>query len=182
MGKHKTAAAADAGTAAGSEGAARSAAGKPPPGLAGARRSEWVSQGVEALFAQGRDGAGMGPSEPPDIDVLIVGSGYGGAVAARRLAGLQLPADADGGRLAGPLKVVMLERGREYLAGAFPSRAADLPGHLRFTTPHGDGAKGRLDGLFDLRVGEDMTVVLANGVGGGSLINAGVMEIGRAHV
>ena len=182
MGKHKTAAAADAGTAAGSEGAARRAARKPPPGLANTRRTQWVSQGVEALFAQGRDGAGMGPSEPPDIDVLIVGSGYGGAVAARRLAGLQLPADPDSGSPARPLKVVMLERGREYLAGAFPSHAADLPGHLRFTTPHGDGAKGRLDGLFDLRVGEDMTVVLANGVGGGSLINAGVMEFPASAV
>ena len=173
MGRHK---------AAGSEGAARSAAGQPPPGLAGTRRSQWVSQGVEALFARRRDGPAAGPAEAPDIDVLIVGSGYGGAVAASRLAGLQVPPDADSGHAARPLKVVMLERGREYLAGAFPSRAADLPGHLRFTTPHGDGAKGRLEGLFDLRVGEDMTVVLANGVGGGSLINAGVMEFPDATV
>src|SRR5205085_1247426 len=30
-------------------------------------------------------------------------------------------------------------------------------------------------GLFDLRVGGDVNVVLANGLGGGSLINAGVM-------
>lgn len=182
MGKHQAAGTADAGSAAGSAGAAHNTAGKPPPGLASTRRTQWVSQGVEALFAQRRDEPGTHPGEPPDIDVLIVGSGYGGAVAASRLAGLQLPADAESGSAARPLKVVMLERGREYLAGAFPSRAADLPGHLRFTTPNGDGAMGRLEGLFDLRVGEDMTVVLANGVGGGSLINAGVMAFPDAAV
>ena len=173
MGKHR---------AAGSEGAARSAAGQQPPGPASARRTQWVSQGVEALFAQRQDGPGAQADEAPDIDVLIIGSGYGGAMAASRLAGLQVPPDAASRSDARPLKVVMLERGREYLAGAFPSRAADLPGHLRWTTPNGDSAMGRLEGLFDLRLGEDMTVVLANGVGGGSLINAGVMEFPDATV
>ena len=153
-----------------------------PPGGGTERRSQWISQGVEALFAKAPERSIHGQDKLLDADVLIIGSGYGGAVAAHRLAGLQVAADAAKGIKARPLKVVMLERGREYLAGAFPSRAADLPGHLRFTTPHGDGAKGRLEGLFDLRVGEDMTVVLANGVGGGSLINAGVMEIPSADI
>ena len=37
-------------------------------------------------------------------------------------------------------------------------------------------ARGRLDGLLDLRMGPDVSALVANGLGGGSLINAGVME------
>lgn len=101
-------------------------------------------------------------------DVLIVGSGYGGSVAA---AALGETLDAKGG----PLRVWLLERGQAYVPGEFPSQMADLAGHVRFNTPHDPGTRGRRDGLFDIRVGEDLGVVLANGLGGGSLINAGVM-------
>ena len=124
-----------------------------------ARASAWVSRGLESLEAEGGD-------EP--FDVLIVGSGYGGAVAADRLAGCT-------DRMGKPLRIGVLERGREYLSGAFPRSLADLAGHVRFTTPDGGRARGELEGLFDVRVGADMSVLLANGVGGGSLINAGVM-------
>ena len=41
------------------------------------RASAWVSRGLESLEAEGADQV---------FDVLIVGSGYGGAVAADRLA------------------------------------------------------------------------------------------------
>ena len=145
-----------------------------------ARRTQWISTGIETWLAtlapdrfvqQGGGAVDADADASVDADVLIIGSGYGGAVAAARLAGQHVKATG------APLKVVVLERGREYLAGAFPSRAADLAGHLRFTTPHGQRAQGRLDGLFDLRLGEDINVVLANGVGGGSLINAGVLEL-----
>jgi len=101
-------------------------------------------------------------------DVLIVGSGYGGAVAAAALGETRRP-DQSGPR------VWLLERGQAYMPGEFPNQMADLAGHVRFNTPGDLDTKGRRNGLFDIRVGEDLGVVLANGLGGGSLINAGVM-------
>ena len=129
------------------------------------RRTTWLSEGLEVLIEK----LAPEPRNTADFDVVIVGSGYGGAVAASRLAGLQ---DAERHNLT----VCVLERGREYLSGSFPDRMADLAGHVRFTTPGVAGARGRLEGLFDVRVGSDMSVLVANGLGGGSLINAGVME------
>lgn len=103
-------------------------------------------------------------------DVLIVGSGYGGAVSAAALSEtLDNPPS-----LSGP-RIWLLERGRHRQPGEFPGQMADLAGHVRFNTPHTPDTLGRADGLFDIRVGEDASVIVANGLGGGSLINAGVM-------
>jgi cholesterol oxidase len=101
-------------------------------------------------------------------DVLIVGSGYGGAMALSELAGHGLN-EQD------PLRIVVLERGQEYLPGAFPSNRGDIGGHMRFSGHGPKTHRGRAEGLFDFRVGADLNVLLANGLGGGSLINAGVM-------
>ncbi len=103
-------------------------------------------------------------------DVLIVGSGYGGAVAAARLAGSRR---VDCGE---PATVFVLERGEEYLPGMFPAQWGEVPGHVRFTTDGRHPPRGERKGLFDIRVGDDVNVVLGNGLGGGSLINAAVME------
>ncbi len=94
-------------------------------------------------------------------DVLVVGSGYGGAVAAMRLAG-------EGRR------VYLFERGKEYALGDFPEHLGELPGHIRFhrgaePDPIGDAAA-----LFDLRLGAKVSALVGNGLGGGSLINASV--------
>ena len=92
-------------------------------------------------------------------DAIVVGSGYGGGVAACRL--------ARAGR-----RVAVLERGREFETGQFPSRLTDLRQELQV-----GGRKmrlGRATGLFDVRLGEDMHVLVGCGLGGGSLINAGV--------
>lgn len=135
------------------------------------RATQWLSKGLAALMLERVHTA----SADLDFDLIIVGSGYGGSAAAQVLSNRQ---DTDGR----PLRVALLERGREYLKGSFPSRMADLPGHVRFSTPNSAAVSGRREGLFDFRLGPDMCVTLANGLGGGSLINAGVMEPARAGV
>jgi len=92
-------------------------------------------------------------------DVIVVGSGYGGGVAASRLA------------RAGK-RVAVLERGREVLTGAFPSRFPDLKNELQVTGKR--MRTGSSSALYDVRLGEDMHVLVGCGLGGGSLINAGV--------
>jgi choline dehydrogenase-like flavoprotein len=126
-------------------------------------RPEWLSDGAEVLIAK------LGANPALVYDVVVVGSGYGGAVAAARFAGAK---KTDGTKLA----VCVLERGNEYVVGSFPNRLAELPGYVRYTRYDDLGVKGRRDGLFDLRIGEDVSVVLASGLGGGSLINAAVAE------
>lgn len=92
-------------------------------------------------------------------DVVVVGSGYGGGVTASRL--------ARAGR-----SVCVLERGREVATGEFPSRFPDLKGEMQ--------VRGKLvrtgpeTALYDVRLGEDMHVLVGCGLGGGSLVNAGV--------
>ena len=139
-----------------------------PPGPA--PTVNWRPQGLESLFDdrayRGPVIAGT-PSLDFDTDLVIVGSGYGAAVAARQFAGCR--------RDDRPLRISILERGDEYLRGSFPSQMADLAGHVRFSTPDNPLPRGRRNGLFDLRLGADLMTLVANGVGGGSLINAGVM-------
>ncbi|MEQ8824595.1 MAG: GMC family oxidoreductase N-terminal domain-containing protein [Filomicrobium sp.] len=92
-------------------------------------------------------------------DVVVVGSGYGGGVSASRLA------------RAGK-KVAVLERGREILTGEFPSRFPELRNEMRVTSK--SSVSGSPTALFDLRLGKDIHVLTGCGLGGGSLVNAGV--------
>lgn len=101
-------------------------------------------------------------------DVAIVGSGYGGAMAAAEFAGLRKP---DGS----PVTVCVLERGKEYAPGMFPSSLGELPAHVRIHRGGREKTIGRLEGLLDVRMGEEVCAVVGNGLGGTSLINAGVM-------
>jgi cholesterol oxidase len=103
----------------------------------------------------------MAPYKDKVWDVVIVGSGYGGSAAAATFAGRGL-------------SVCVLERGKEYLPGEFPARFAELPGHVRLTRQM-SGNVANPTGLMDLRLGEDVNALVGNGLGGGSLINAGVM-------
>jgi cholesterol oxidase len=92
-------------------------------------------------------------------DVIIIGSGYGGGVAASHLA------------RAGK-SVAVLERGREVLTGNFPAKFPDLKNDFQV---QGKNFKTGSDtALFDVRIGEDMHVLVGRGLGGGSLVNAGV--------
>lgn len=96
------------------------------------------------------------------LDAVVIGSGYGGAVAALRLA-------QKGWR------VTVLERGSEYRPGEFPNDLSVLPKHVRAPSPDGRAVAGRSTGLFEWRMGPGALALVANGVGGGSLINAGVL-------
>jgi cholesterol oxidase len=92
-------------------------------------------------------------------DVVVVGSGYGAGVAASRLARC--------GR-----SLAVIERGREFLPGDFPDRATAAGKELQVT-----GANVRLgpaNALFDVRLNDDVHVLMACGLGGTSLINANV--------
>lgn len=93
-------------------------------------------------------------------DVIVVGSGYGGGVAASRLARC--------GK-----HVAVLERGREFAIGDFPDRMIEAQEQFQVSAD-GRRLSGSELGLFDLRLGRDMHVFVGCGLGGGSLVNANV--------
>lgn len=89
-----------------------------------------------------------------DHDVIVIGSGFGGAVSACRL--------AEAG-----MKVLVLERGRRWTPETYP-RDADDAWLWNQDQPH------LFNGWADLRTFADMWVAAGAGVGGGSLIYANV--------
>ena len=91
--------------------------------------------------------------------IIVVGSGYGGGVAASRLA------------RAGQ-QVCVLERGREILPGKYPRNPKELLAETQVSSD--TGRIGEATALLDLRVGSDMAVLVGCGLGGTSLINANV--------
>ena len=98
---------------------------------------------------------------PLEFDVVVIGSGYGGAVAAARFA------------QAG-LTVLVLERGKEYVPGEFPNSLAEAPSHVRIEFNNEAKPWGYEEALFDIRIGGETATILGNGLGGGSQINANV--------
>jgi cholesterol oxidase len=98
-------------------------------------------------------------------DVVVVGSGYGGAVAAARLARARTK---NGTRLT----VCVLERGREFQPGDYPDTAAKVLAEAQIDTPTRH-YRSRT-GLYDFRVNDEVNVFLGCGLGGTSLINANV--------
>lgn len=128
-----------------------------------------AGRGDPGRRATGRCLASRADALPPDahFTVVVVGSGYGGAVSALRLAEAL---GANG-------TVCLLERGREAHPGDYPDDEAHV---MREFQIHGwEPRCGELDpnptGLFDARIlAPLLNVVGGCGLGGGSLVNAGV--------
>jgi choline dehydrogenase-like flavoprotein len=160
----------------GTTGAGKGAAGKGAAGKTSSSKTG-LSEPIEAWLSQ-RTATAPGPTigiGQAEFDVLIIGSGYGGAVAAARLAGASAPDRQK-------LTVALFERGREIEPGSFPDSWADLPGEVRWQRHNADELIGKADALFEFRGGKTVNVLLGNGLGGGSLINAAVAEAPTASV
>lgn len=104
----------------------------------------------------------------PHYDVVVIGSGYGGGVAALRMA------ERSSCRFdTHNASVCVLERGLERTAGQFPSSLGSALRELQTHTSHVD--LGSHTGLYDLRVDDEMATLVGCGLGGTSLINANVI-------
>nr|TKR90454.1 long-chain-alcohol oxidase FAO1-like [Populus alba] len=97
-----------------------------------------------------------------DYDAIVVGSGYGGSVAACRMS------------TAG-IKVCLLEKGRRWKAEDFPTDIWKIMSAVRYQNQNLGIRFGPEDALFQLHEQNDSLAAVACGLGGGSLINAGVM-------
>jgi cholesterol oxidase len=92
---------------------------------------------------------------PDRFDVVVVGSGFGGSVAALRL--------TEKG-----YRVVVLEAGRRWRAEDFPKTNWNIRRYLWFP-------RLGMRGIQRLRLLKDALVLSGSGVGGGSLVYAGVL-------
>jgi cholesterol oxidase len=90
----------------------------------------------------------------PTFDAIVIGSGFGGAITARRL--------AEKG-----MRVLVLERGRRWEPAQYPRKPGDA-----WIFDHNRPA--RHNGWLDMRFFNRMTVAQAAGVGGGSLTYSSV--------
>jgi choline dehydrogenase-like flavoprotein len=104
----------------------------------------------------------------PSYDVVVIGSGYGGGVAASRM--------ARGGQ-----SVCLLELGREKWPGEYPKNLVEALPELQvsgdFTPFDKKGEyikKGDTQGLYHLVLGQGQNAFIAKGLGGTSLLNANV--------
>jgi len=88
------------------------------------------------------------------FDVIVIGSGFGGAIAARRL--------AEKG-----MRVLVLERGRRWDPPTYPRKPGDA-------WIYSHDKPERHNGWLDMRFFKHMTVAQAAGVGGGSLTYSSV--------
>jgi cholesterol oxidase len=94
-----------------------------------------------------------------EYDVIVVGSGYGGAITAARLG----VANASAG---GALRIAVLERGAEYPTGTFPESQQDAALSIRSAvTPLG---------LLEIDHNPTVDILRGNGLGGTSLVNFNV--------
>lgn len=92
-------------------------------------------------------------------DVIVVGSGYGGSIAASRMS------------RAGKT-VCLIEKGKEFLPGQFPETLKEASQEMQFNK--GKMKTGSDNGLYEFTVGSEISVFKGCGLGGTSLVNANV--------
>ena len=92
-------------------------------------------------------------------DVVVIGSGYGGAISAARIATAHWPTTKP--------TICLLERGKEWLPSQFPDKLTDALGE-RYDP------KDNPLGLFKFNGGTDIVSFQGSGLGGTSLLNANV--------
>ncbi|XP_028394624.1 uncharacterized protein LOC114518825 isoform X2 [Dendronephthya gigantea] len=97
----------------------------------------------------------------PHYDVVVVGSGYGGSIAACRA--------ASAGK-----SVCLLEKGKEWSPGEFPETFLHAERDLHMHFGSHKFHSGKPYGLYEVYVGDHVSVLQGCGLGGGSLINANV--------
>ncbi len=90
-------------------------------------------------------------------DFVVIGSGYGGAITAARLANANVSPKPS---------VCILERGKEWPVGSFSNSAEGYAANLR--------ADGNPLGLYELLNFDQISVLKGSGLGGTSLVNANV--------
>jgi cholesterol oxidase len=91
---------------------------------------------------------------------IVIGSGYGGGIAASRLA------------RAGQ-SVCVLERGKEFQPGEYPDTNIEFLKEVQVHLPNGERI-GSQTGLYDFRMNQELNALVGCGLGGTSLINANV--------
>ena len=136
------------------------------PQADGTERSEAGTGKLSSDHAVLHASRGARPGRP-DFDVLIIGSGYGGAVCAARLAAQRRPG----------VKIGLLERGREWAPGTFPQRLLSFNPLNPFARRTSWMSEQRPDnplGLYGFYDG-DVQVVIGSGLGGASLTNCAVV-------
>jgi cholesterol oxidase len=94
-----------------------------------------------------------------EYEIVVIGSGYGGAIAASRM--------ARAGR-----QVCVLERGKEFQPGDYPNNSLQAGIETQIDDPCSH--TGPHTGLYDLRVNDNINVFVGCGLGGTSLVNANV--------
>lgn len=110
-----------------------------------------------------------------EYEAIVIGSGFGGAINACRLAKKW------------PAKVLVLERGKRYPMGSFPRTPHDMSNNFwnvvrdKQDNPKNAGSK-EMFGLFDIRSFEHLDAVVGAGLGGGSLIYANVFLEPPEHI
>ncbi|CAH1272446.1 LIPK [Branchiostoma lanceolatum] len=101
----------------------------------------------------------------PHYNVVVIGSGYGGSIAASRA--------ARAGR-----SVCVLERGKELQPGEYPDTLSEASKETQIEINTGnsalDGKHGDPTDLVNVIINKELSVVQGCGLGGGSLINANV--------
>ena len=99
-------------------------------------------------------------SRGDEYDVVIIGSGYGGAITAARIATADISPKPS---------ICILERGMEWIPGTFPDEPFDALSHFVNTL--------NPLGLYEFSPHKNISVIQESGLGGTSLVNANVAII-----